>query len=330
MIDFNQQGLTSEYVNLHNSTNESAWQNIRIPIYCLNGKPGPTTLVLGGVHGDEYEGPIAIENIITSIDLDKLNGRLILLPATNVTAVMSGTRLTPEDGLNLNRVFPGNANGSLTQRIANIITQDLIPLADHVIDLHSGGKTLNFAPCVFIYENTGENFQTTLNAATAFGAHFTVFIEDDFSEVMIDDVVKKAGKVMIASELGGAGMLTRDSASLATNGLKRCLSALGHIKSITTPPETKFARLSEHSEHIICDDTCVFEPSVNLGDLLSKGDIIGYQHRLDRIDEPPKPIISKTTGALLCLCGQALVKRGDVIAIVVEIFDSEKLQKSGI
>lgn len=323
MISFNQPGLTSGYINLHNSTNESAWQNIRIPIYCLNGAPGPTTLVIGGMHGDEYEGPIAIENAVHSIDSDKLHGRLILVPAMNVTAVLAGTRLTPEDGLNLNRVFPGDANGSLTQRIAHMITQDLIPLADHVIDLHSGGKTLNFAPSILVHDVGGEKMETTLDAAMAFGAPFTVFLEEDYSDVMIDKVVEDAGKVMIASELGGSGLLTSDSVSLATDGLKRCLSSLGHMNCETSAPPTQLVRLTPKSDHIICDETCIFEPIVNLGEQISKGVILGYQHRIDRIEEPPQAVIANSNGSLLCVCGHALVRRGDVIAIIVENRDSK-------
>ena len=79
MIALDRKGRTSGYVVLHNSTDESAWQQVRLPIHCFNGTPGPTTLVLGGMHGDEYEGPVAIDTLAHDVDPINLTGRLILI-----------------------------------------------------------------------------------------------------------------------------------------------------------------------------------------------------------------------------------------------------------
>ncbi|MFQ3184036.1 MAG: N-alpha-acetyl-L-2,4-diaminobutyrate deacetylase [Alteromonas macleodii] len=85
-----------------------------------------------------------------SVNIDLLIGRLILLPALNLPAFTEGTRLLPDDGLNLDRVFPGDPLGSLTQRIDDWLSETLMPLSGHIIELHSGGRTLNFAPCILI------------------------------------------------------------------------------------------------------------------------------------------------------------------------------------
>ena len=315
-MDFDKQGRQAGYIELHNSTNESAWQLLRLPVFCFNGTPGPTTLVLGGMHGDEYEGPAAIHTLAHEIDIADVTGRLILIPALNLPAVMAGRRLTPDDGLNLNRVFPGDPHGSLTQRIAHMVTQDLIPLADNVIDLHSGGRSLNFAPSVLLHEVSGPPMDRGMKAARAFGAPFTVLLCEDHSDVMIDAVVEAQGKVMIASELGGSGVLTHETAALATNGLRRCLAALDHFNHDGPTPSTNVNRLPQSAEHIMCDDTMIFAPALGLGDPVQQGQVIGHQHRVDRSDIAPVAVAANSDGWLICVAGQGLVHRGDVAAII--------------
>jgi len=323
MINIEQLGRTSGYAHLHNSTDQSAWQNLRIPVHCLNGGPGPTTLVLGGMHGDEYEGPVAIDALAHLLDVSALTGRLILVPGLNLPAVMSGTRLTPDDGLNLNRVFPGELHGSLTQRMAHWVTHTLVPVADNVIDLHSGGRSLHFAPSMLLHETEGVAFEMGLKAAKAFGAPFTILLREDHADMMIDAIVERQGKVMIASELGGAGILTSKTALLAKAGLLRALASLGHLKTVDPVPETVLVRLPSSDAHILSDETIIFAPEIELGSWVSRGDIIGWQHRIDRADRPPQSTKAVYDGWIVCMAGQGLVHRNDVLAIVAHSVDSD-------
>jgi N-alpha-acetyl-L-2,4-diaminobutyrate deacetylase len=317
MIAFDQLGLVSGYVPFHNSTNQSAWQSVRLPIHCLNGSAGPTTLILGGMHGDEYEGPVAIDALAQSIDTKDLVGRLILLPAINLPAVMARTRLTPDDGLNMNRVFPGDPLGSLTQRIADWLSEILIPMSDHVIDLHSGGRTLNFAPSILVPEASGK-VSVAKEAGMAFGAPFTVLIQEDHAPMTIDAVAEKLGKVMISSELGGAGMVTRHSATLATDGLARMVAALGHLPEQNTPPTSHYVRLPASDKFLISDDDMIFVPALDLGDRVQKGDVLGHGRFIDRVGAAPRVYRAPSDGWLLCFGGQGLSQRGDVVAVVAE------------
>lgn len=315
MIALDQPGLTSGYVHFHNSTDKSAWQSVRLPIHCLNGSAGPTTLILGGMHGDEYEGPVAIDALARSVDTNALVGRLILLPALNLPAVMAGTRLTPDDGLNLNRVFPGDPLGSLTQRIAHWLSETLMPLSDHIVDLHSGGRTLNFAPSILVPEACS-HLALAKAAGMAFGAPFTVLINEDHAPMTIDAVAEKLGKVIISSELGGAGMVTRHTATLATQGLVRMVAALGHLTMKETPPTSQYVRLPPSENFHICDDDMIFVPTVDLGDAVHKGDILGHGRFIDRVETKPLAYLAPYDGWLLCFGGQGLSRRGDVIAVV--------------
>ena len=306
------------YASFHNSTDLSAWQSVRLPIYCLNGRPGPTTLVMGGLHGDEYEGPVAINSLANTLDTGELDGRLILLPAVNVMAFMAGTRLTPDDGLNMNRVFPGNRHGSITQRIADWITNTLVPVSDHVIDLHSGGRSLNFAPSILLHEVPGEAMNVAKLAALAFGAPFTVLIQEDHADLMIDAVVEKLGKVMISSELGGSGIITHHSAKLATQGLSQMFAALGHFPTQGSPEPSRLVRLPSSNTYLVSDDVMVFAPAVSLGAFVRQGETVGYGHFVNRVGCGPRTYTAPHDGWAICLAGQGLTRRGDVIAIVAE------------
>lgn len=322
MIDLDAPGSISGYVGLHNSTNISAWQSLRLPIYCINGAPGLTTLVLGGMHGDEYEGPIAIQHLVQTVKPEELKGRLILLPVLNLPAVLNGSRLSPDDGLNFNRVFPGDTTGSLTERIAHMVTSDLIPKADHVIDLHSGGRSLNFAPSVLLHKVEGAAMDKALNAAKAFNAPFTILLREDHADVMIDAVVERAGKVMIATELGGAGTVTPATAQIAKQGLRDCLASLGHFaQTRQTATTTKFVSFSSSDAHIVSDDTMIFEPSVQLGQRVEMGETLGVGHIFDRVDVPPVQFTAPRNGWFVCSAGQGIVHRGDVVAIVASGID---------
>lgn len=328
MIALDRPGRISGYVELHNSTDESAWQKIRLPVHCFNGTPGPTTLVLGGMQGDEYEGPVAIDNLAHELEPSSLTGRLILMPAVNLPALETGRRLSPLDGRNLNREFPGNPRGSLTQRIAHFLVDRLLPECDHVIDLHSGGRSLNFAPCILLHEVAGSAMRPAIEAAQAFAAPFTLVLREDHADVMIDAVVEAQGKVMIASELGGAGTLPQDRRNIAVDGLKACLVSLGHFQSAQPPArQSKMVTVAGVDGTLTADDNIIFSPTVALGAQVSKGDTIGIGHRVDRVDIPPKAFFAKQSGWVICMAGQGLVHRGDVMAMIAKPWAQPRLER---
>nr|WP_255564131.1 succinylglutamate desuccinylase/aspartoacylase family protein [Mameliella sp. CS4] len=130
------------------STHDSAYGWIGVPIVCLANGPGPTVLMTGGTHGDEYEGQIAVTRLARELDPSDIRGRLILIPALNAPAAEAGRRCSPIDDGNLNRSFPGNPSGTPTEMIAHYVEEVLLPRSDVLIDLHSGGSSLLYPPTV--------------------------------------------------------------------------------------------------------------------------------------------------------------------------------------
>ncbi|HVL71810.1 MAG TPA: succinylglutamate desuccinylase/aspartoacylase family protein, partial [Beijerinckiaceae bacterium] len=145
-VDFEKSGRQVGFVMLPHSPNDDAWGVTRVPIAVIKNGAGPTVILEGGNHGDEYEGPIAICELIRELDPGRVQGRLILMPANNVHAVMAGQRVSPVDGLNFNRTFPGDPAGTITQQIAAYVTDHVFPLGDAFLDLHSGGSSLDILP----------------------------------------------------------------------------------------------------------------------------------------------------------------------------------------
>ncbi|MEM7303453.1 MAG: succinylglutamate desuccinylase/aspartoacylase family protein, partial [Pseudomonadota bacterium] len=141
-IPLNQDGVHHSFLNLPHSRNESAWGSLMIPISVFQNGEGPTALLTGANHGDEYEGPIALQHLAATLDRSEITGRIIILPFMNLPAFAAATRCSPIDGRNMNRSFPGSADGSITEKICHFVTTELVPAADLVLDFHSGGKTL--------------------------------------------------------------------------------------------------------------------------------------------------------------------------------------------
>src|SRR5215472_6421326 len=129
-----------------------ATAHARIEAFCCRGwEDGPFALVTAGVHGDEYEGPSAVFLLAKALKPDRVRGTVVAVPVVNPAAFTSGTRLHPEDGCNLARNFPGDANGGPTQQLAAAIFNELASRADYLIDLHSGGVEYVFLPVSGFY-----------------------------------------------------------------------------------------------------------------------------------------------------------------------------------
>ncbi|MEZ4678519.1 MAG: M14 family metallopeptidase [Caldilineaceae bacterium] len=143
----------------------------RLPLLYITGAlAGPTLVVTAAVHGDEYEGVATIPQIYQQIEPAQLRGTLLMMPVCNMPAYESCQRNSPIDSLNLARVFPGDANGTITERIAYWIREKLLRVADFYIDLHSGGVPAEIPTLIGYLHDAGTLGQRSLAGARAFGA----------------------------------------------------------------------------------------------------------------------------------------------------------------
>jgi len=133
-IDYDQPGKQWGTLSVPYSYNLSGWSQLQIPIAQISNGNGPTILLMAGNHGDEYPGQIAIMKLMRQLNVEDVSGRVIMIPAINMPASKASTRLSPVDGKNLNRCFPGNPTGTITEVIAHYLTTEIFPQVDVVIE----------------------------------------------------------------------------------------------------------------------------------------------------------------------------------------------------
>ena len=150
-VDFTKPGKQFGHLYVPYSHNLGGWANLMLPIAVVARGHGPTVLVLAGNHGDEYPGQVAIMRLLRELKPEQVSGRVILVPTLTMPAAKAATRLSPLDGKNFNRSFPGNPAGTMCEVIAHYLTTVLFPLADVVIDIHTGGRSTDFYPCAHMH-----------------------------------------------------------------------------------------------------------------------------------------------------------------------------------
>ncbi len=328
-LDWRQRGTQRTYLRLHVSSNRSAWGEVAIPVHCFRGEDGPSTLLLGGVHGDEYEAPLALSSLARRLDPEGLRGTIIIVPAVNLPAVEAGQRLTPLDGRDLNRAYPGNPLGSLTERLADAVASLLAPHADHVVDLHSGGRSLRFLPCMFVDRTLpNESRDRAVAAARCFPTPCTVLVSEPHAALMLDGLVTRAGKLMLASEFGGSGLVSASTLSMVDAGLDALLQHLGHTEARVLEP-VQGGQLLELpvNGYLRAPEAGLFAPAFDLGMPVAGGDQIGTLHRIADADAVPRPVYSPIAGIFLAHAGQGLVARGDVVGLIGKPADLETERK---
>lgn len=315
-IDLDGAGKRQGYIRLPQSTHESAYGFIPIPLVVIRGKPGPTTLLTAGNHGDEYEGEVALANLSRALDADEVTGRLIILPALNLPAAIAGRRVSPLDNGNLNRAFPGDFAGTATAQIAYYVEHVLMPLCDVTCDLHSGGSSLHYVPSVVIprWSDAGR-FAKSLALVHAFDAPYAyVLNEPSATDPTLLGAAGRQGKLFLGSELGGSGALTPANLKIAEEGLRGLLSHLGHLHGQQRQArKTKILYVGGPDYFVHTDDDGVFEPLVDIGDEVRDGQPAALIHFPERPWLEPVTCRFTRGGTVLCKRVPARVRRGDCL-----------------
>ncbi len=128
-----------------------------LPVLAARGqRSGPTVVITGAVHGDEYEGPAAIHALFNDLDLAQLAGVVIGLPVVNGAAWEARSRISPGDRLDLNRLFAGTKGDEPSRILAEVIFETFVRSCDVLIDLHSGGAKLVHLPMIGWYGDSSE------------------------------------------------------------------------------------------------------------------------------------------------------------------------------
>ena len=316
-IPLDQDGAHHGFLRLPHSHNGSAWGNLMIPITVIKNGDGPTALMTGANHGDEYEGPVALQNLAFSLKPEDITGRVIIIPYMNYPAFRAGTRTSPIDGGNMNRIFPGKADGTATQKIADYFENTLVPEADIVLDFHSGGKTLDFVPFAACHRLPNADHEARCkDAMMAFNAPYSMTLLEIDNMGMYDTAVENQGKVFVSTELSGGGSITAKTASIAQRGARNLLIHAGILSEDLDIQPTTILDMPDGDCFAFAETEGMLEMMVDLGDHIEAGEIIAQIWPLDRSGLAPQKVYAKKTGILAGRHFPGLVSMGDCLAVI--------------
>ena len=316
-IPLDRDGVHHGYLRLPYSRDDSAWGSVMIPLTVVRNGEGPTALVTGANHGDEYEGPIAIQDFAHRVRQEDVKGRVILVPALNYPAFRAASRTSPIDRGNMNRAFPGRPDGTVTEKIADYFQRTLVPLADMVLDFHAGGKTLDFVPFACAHRLPDKAQEAACIAAMqAFNAPYSMMLLEIDSVGMFDTAVEEQGKVFVSTELGGGGTASARSGAIARKGLKNVLIHAGILKGKPEREPSQMLDMPDGDCFTFCEHEGLIEQRVDLGESVKKGDTLARVWPADRTGVAPVEYRARMSGLLAARHFPGLVKPGDCMAVL--------------
>ncbi|MEX2358748.1 MAG: M14 family metallopeptidase [Pirellulaceae bacterium] len=287
--------------------------------------PGPRLLILGGVHGDEYEPIAAVFHLASLIERENLRGEVTLVPIVNEPAFQQHSRTGP-DGLDLARTFPGSATGSPTEQIAHA-ANELIQQSDFLIDLHTGGLAMRITPLVgYMLVADEGTLAAQRRMAQAFGMP-VVWGSSATLEGRSLSAARDANVPAIYAEWGGGGGCDPRGVADYVQG---CLRVMGELDML--PGTVPVSPVSVNSAPLVVEDRRTesgllqiqypaphpgfYELTAPLGQEVSPGDELGRLFRLD--GEAPTIIRAVHTGLLILARALPAVAEGDCLAFVLE------------
>lgn len=327
-VGFDRPGKQYGHLYVPYSYNLGGWANLMVPVTVVANGPGRTALVLAGNHGDEYPGQVAVMRLMRELTPEQVRGRVILVPALNVPAARAGTRLSPLDGRNLNRCFPGKADGAVTEMIAHYLTTVLFPLADVVIDIHTGGRSLDFYPCSTMHlVPDPEQRRQMVEGVLAWGADFAFVYADIAGTGLLPVEAERQGKVVVTTEMGGGEPVPARVHRLTQDGLRNVLVHFGVVmgekrtrERMGLPP-TRWVQALSWEDYRFAPESGVYESLVDLGAEVAAGQPVGQVHFPEDPRREPIPVTAASAGILLASRGPSLVAQGDCVACVVHEAD---------
>ncbi|MBM9401509.1 N(2)-acetyl-L-2,4-diaminobutanoate deacetylase DoeB [Gluconacetobacter azotocaptans] len=316
-VPFDRDGVHHGFLRLPYSRDDSAWGSIMIPLTVVRNGDGPTALLTGGNHGDEYEGPIVLFDLARTLAAEHVRGRVIIVPAMNYPAFQAATRTSPIDRGNMNRTFPGRPDGTVTEKIADYFQRTLLPMADIVLDFHSGGRTLDFIPfaAAHVLPDKAQE-ERSFAAVAAFGAPYALRMVEIDARGMYDSAAEEMGKIFVTTELGGGGTSSARTVSIARRGVLNVLRHAGIVPGPVEAAPTQWLDMPGDDSFLFAEQAGLLEPCVDLQAAVAAGQVLARIHTMDRTGAAPVELRARRDGILIARHFPGLVKPGDCVAVI--------------
>jgi predicted deacylase len=327
-LRFDVPGKQTGHLAIPYSHNLGGWANLMVPVCVIANGSGPTVLLMAGNHGDEYPGQVAILKLWRELEPADVSGRLILIPTLSPPAAKAGTRLSPLDGRNFNRCFPGDPLGTPSEMLAHYLSTELFPIADIVIDLHTGGRSMNFVPCAHMHlVPAGAQRDAMILATEAFLTDFAFLYTDIAGTGLLPAEAERQGKIVITTELGGSEAVLAGIHRLCQKGLRNVLRHCGVLRGAPEPRQgpARWVQALDRDDYRFAPESGLYENCVELGEDVRRGDILGQVHSLEQPGRAPIPVIAHAAGVLIANRAPSLVAQGDCVACLAHDTDPRRL-----
>ena len=297
----------------------------RIPVSVFNGaKPGPLLALIAGTHGSEYTSIVALQRVRARLDPARLAGSVILVHMANPTTFYGRRIYFSPDGKNLNRVYPGQADGTISQRIAYAITTHVIAPATHVVDMHCGDGNESLRPYSY-WQVTGDPAIDAAGKrlALAFGLdHIVIDRErpaDPNRTLYTSNTAVRRGKPAITVESGGMGLTDEPSVHAQEAGALSVMADLGMLEAPSVRVEKPL--FVDRSQVVTSPATGVWHPAVEKMQSVATGTLLG------RLTDPFGNLLHELrapfAGEVLYVVGTPPVSEGEPLAFVGHVTDTE-------
>ncbi len=310
-INLHADGKHAGFVHLPHSVHRSGYGVIPIPIASIRNGDGPRVLILGGVHGDEYEGQIVVSELIRTLLPDDVSGHLILMPMANFPAAEAGLRTSPIDQGNLNRLFPGDPEGTPSLAIADYIENTLMAGCNFVMDLHSGGESMTYAKPTGMMQVTKDDPNADLKQRIidAYGLPYFGIYKSEGGGFSSAAAVRQ-GALSVFAEFGGGGAVDPAILDMARKGVRRVLQVIGLLQGPTVPAAKGKTIAFPDAAYVFAPEPGVVELCADCGDTVSAGNVAAWIHYPESPGREPTKVTFDQGGTVLAVNLPARVKRG--------------------
>jgi predicted deacylase len=323
-IDFGRPGKSHYQIAFHL---DGSWGYSLVPLTVINGNKEedgvPGVAVFGGTHGNEYEGQIAVKRLCYDLDPAEIRGRVILMPQLSESACAAGQRTSPQDGVNMNRAFPGNSKGTLSYRIAHFVKAEIFPQVKIVVDLHAGGNEAVYPICTSLHPvQDAQQYAEMIRAASLFDTPFVYVYSRQMASGLLSDEAEDAGKIAIGGEFGFGGGASPRGVCHAYEGVKNLLKHYGllagtfrEIDTARAAPQRVVAA-PDLKDYIPCPRDGTWERLIEPGDDVEEGQLIGRLHDFADHTSPALDIRAHRAGVVIAIYFGAVCRKGLTLFVI--------------
>ena len=281
---------------------EGALADLEIPYFEAQGtRPGPRLCLLAGVHGCEYSSIAAVVRFMRGLDTERLAGSIVAVPVVNPESFRGRTPfVSPADGKNLNRCFPGDPQGTFSDVLADLVFRRFVRGSDALLDLHGGDMVEALEP--FALYDASPVEERSLEIARAFGLPWIVRAEASESPVAgtTSGAAAALGIPAVIAEVGGCGLLEQHAVEAHVRGIARVLDRLGMTESSPSADGPQYSV----DRFVWCRSVHEgwWEPAAGAGALVAHGELLGtvsnlHGEELERIESPEEGVLLFVTSS---------------------------------